>query len=184
MSVGVTGVLVEALAIVAVGGIGFSVLRVVSTRMSAVPVSEVELKDRTLTHSLGVRDGERLDVWLRPGEALPARATRLVRGRTEPGRGLRLTLYAGHEADANRVGKRVVRTFLGPLPDDTSVFVEIGLRVSKDGGIRVKAVDKSTGQQLRITRDVRPNQPGRTTLRTKTLKHEAIDLDKHAPRER
>jgi len=175
-------VLVEVLAIVAVGGIGFSVLRVLSTRMTAVPVTELDLKERTLTHSLGVRDGDRLDAWLLPGAPLPARATRLVRGRTEPGRGLRLSLYAGADGEPERVGPRIVRTFLGPLPDEQAVFVEISLRVGKDGGIRLKAVDKSTGTELRVNKDVRANSsPGRTTLRTKTLKHEAIDLDKHQP---
>ena len=169
--------IVEVLAIVAVGGIGFSFLRVLSTRMTAVPLSEIDLKDRTLTQSLGVRDTDGLDVWLHPGAPLPARATRLVRGNTEPGRGLRLSLYAGADGVPDRVGARVVRTFLGPLPDDTSVFVEITLRVSKDGGIRIKAVDKSTGAALTVTKDVRPNQAGRTTLRTATLKHDAINLD-------
>ncbi len=177
MQIGATGLVLEIFAIVAVGGAGFSILRVIATRMTAVPVSEVDLKERTLTHSLGVRDGDKLDVWMHPGARLPARMTRLLRGRTEPGRGLRLSLYAGLEGDAYTVGERVVRTFMGPLPDDSNVFVEVTMRVAKDGGIRLKATDKATGAQLKITKDVRRSDVGRTTLRTRTLKHEAINID-------
>lgn len=172
--------LLEVFAIVAVGGVGFSILRVISTRMTAVPVTDVELKERTLTHSLGVREGDKLDVWLHPGARLPARTVRLVRGRTEPGRGLRLSLYSGREEEPHACGDRMVRTFMGPLPDDAQVFVEVTMRVAKDGGIRIKALDKSSGAQLKITKAVASSgrgDPGRTTLRTRTLKHDAIILD-------
>jgi hypothetical protein len=177
MQVRARGLVLEIFAIIAVGGAGFSVLRVLATRMTAVPLTEGDLKERTLTHSLGVRDGAKLDVWMHPGARLPARATRLLRGRTERGRGLRLSLYAGQEADPHAVGERVVRTFMGPLPDDSNVFVEVTMRVARDGGIRLKATDKASGAQLRITKDVRRNNSGRTTLRTRTLKHDAIRLD-------
>ncbi len=181
MQIGVIAVLLEVFAIVAVGGVGFSILRVLATRMTAVPVTELELKERTLTHSLGVREGGKLDVWMHPGARLPARVVRLVRGTTEPGRGLRLSLYAGVEGESTAVDGLVVRTFLGPLADDTQVFVEVTMRVAKDGGIRIKAVDKSTGAELKVTKARPPSQSssvGRTTLRTRTLQHRAIDLDK------
>lgn len=150
----------EVLIIVAVTGLAASLVRIIARRAGARPVADLELQSRITDRSLGVRDGGDLDVWVPANTPVPARVVRLLRGRPEPGRGLRLTLYAGTDRDQKEVGQRIVRTWLGPYPDRREpVLVEVTLSVGRAGNLKLRAIDKATGRKLAITRDERTAAP-------------------------
>jgi len=171
-------VILKVLVIVAVTGLAASLARALARRVGARPVADLELQHRLTDHSLGVRDGGNLDVWVPGNTQLPTRVVRLVRGRPEPGRGLRLTLYTGTDRDQREVGRRLVRTWLGPYPDRREpVLVEVTLSVGRLGELRVRAIDKATGRKLGITKDERTSAPV-----TQITTREALTRDDPPPR--
>ncbi|MCO4773030.1 MAG: hypothetical protein KDA24_23555 [Deltaproteobacteria bacterium] len=157
------------LLLVAVTGLAISLMRGLAARLGARTVAEMDLEERVTDRSVGVRDDGKLDVWIPPNTRTPSKAVRLLRGRPEPGRGLRLSLYAGAIDDASDPDERLVRTWLGPYPDsDTPVLVEVTLRVGRHGQLRVQAIDKASGRKLEIVRDERGAAP-QTVITTREV---------------
>ena len=150
----------EILLLVALVGLGFSIARWMARRLGGQPLAEIDLEERETDRSLGVRDGDRLDVWIPEGTRVPTKVLRLLRGTPEEERGLRLSLYAGAIDDPETADVRLVRTWLGPYPDaQQPVLVEVTLSAGRFGELRVHAVDKATGRKLMITRDERNAAP-------------------------
>ena len=151
---------IEVLIIVAVAGLAISALRAVTKHAMGRTVADIDLEERVTDLGVGVRDGDALDVWVPPNARVPSKVVRLLRGRPEPGRGLRLSLYASKRGAPGTAGKRLVRTWLGPYPEGTeAAFVEVTLSVGRFGQLRVHAVDKSSGRKLTIRRDERNAAP-------------------------
>jgi hypothetical protein len=160
-------VILEVFAIVAVAGLAISAFRAVATRVGGRTLAEIELEERVTDLPLGVRDGGSLDVWVPANSRVPTKVVRLLRGLPEPGRGLRLSLYAGARDDAFNPKTRLVRTWLGPYDDPkTPVLVEVTLSVGRFGQLRVHAIDKKSERKLTITRDERKAAP-QTTITTR-----------------
>ncbi len=165
----------EIMLLVALFGLGFSAARWMARRLGEQPVAESDLEKRETDRSLGVRDGDRLDVWIPEGTSVPTKVLRLLRGTPEDGLGLRLSLYAGANDAPERAEIRLVRIWLGPYPDaQEPVLVEVTLAAGRFGELRVHAIDKATGRKLAITRDERDAAPPTviTTRRTPTGKTE------------